>query len=367
MYTMTSHEAIARGDHAPVPVAANDPAPRPDAPPTLPRAGLWVPFAAPAVVLVWAALRQLARAMRRAPLWHVVSHADVLDTWVVLGTTRILVAARVRGHLDAAGETATINDPAMVAVLAALAPERVATATLEGLASAVRAAHAAGYGWLAVRGATLEEVAVPLVELAPVLGALEALGGCDRDGGRAWVYTTELAGETVLAIDTGPAVAWIDAGRISARAYPHELGDVTSTTPTGGATIDESDVVFRAEPLAAQVKVIVPRDAWPMVADALRSAVGLLARWAVRRTACDAVVSREQLADVREVLRVAGAHAIEAEVDVRQCDACGCVEELACDGGCSWTGASRCSACAPRGGDPRKGDLSRAHRHGRRR
>ena len=119
-------------------------------------------------------------------------------------------------------------------------------------------------------------------------------------------------------------------------------------------------------PAAAQVKVIVPRNAWPVLSGALRSAVGADGRWTVRRTACDAVIPRALLPRVREVLRNTGAYAIEAHADVRQCDACGCVEQMACEGGCAWVGAARCSRCAPED-MPRKRDLAHAHSHGRRR
>lgn len=36
-----------------------------------------------------------------------------------------------------------------------------------------------------------------------------------------------------------------------------------------------------------------------------------------------------------------------AALGIRTCRVCGCTDESACDGGCSWIGDDLCSACAP--------------------
>lgn len=75
---------------------------------------------------------------------------------------------------------------------------------------------------------------------------------------------------------------------------------------------------------------------------------------AIRSTRNDGFVEEEIAAKKRtEVRFILGQLAADLwrKAGVRACRVCGCTEEDACDGGCSWAGSSLCSSCAPR---PRK-------------
>ncbi len=105
------------------------------------------------------------------------------------------------------------------------------------------------------------------------------------------------------------------------------------------------------------VKLLVSRDAWPMVADALRTATrGAGVTWKAQRSAAWVVLEEGSVAAhaCRVALGEAGVPVIETLPNAPQCEGCGCVAELACEGGCGWAGVNRCTRCAGSKAGPRR-------------
>lgn len=103
-----------------------------------------------------------------------------------------------------------------------------------------------------------------------------------------------------------------------------------------------------ASPVVPLVRLVIPRAAWAYLADAMRAAVrGTDVTWAVRRTAVSAVVPNGSavLEAALRGLGDVGLAPVIVDAAAPQCLGCGCVDALACDGGCGWVGRARCSAC----------------------
>ncbi|MFO0610204.1 MAG: hypothetical protein U0324_43995 [Polyangiales bacterium] len=118
------------------------------------------------------------------------------------------------------------------------------------------------------------------------------------------------------------------------------------------------------------VRLVIPRDAWAFVADSLRAAArGTDVTWSVRRTAASAVLPNGSAVFSASLRALAdmGLAPVIVDAAAPQCVGCGCVDALACDGGCSWVGLARCSSCA----EPKRGARRRIAkvlvRHGGRR
>lgn len=118
------------------------------------------------------------------------------------------------------------------------------------------------------------------------------------------------------------------------------------------------------------VRLVIPRDAWAFVADSLRAAArGTDVTWSVRRTAASAVLPNGSAVFTASLRALAdmGLSPVIVDAAAPQCVGCGCVDALACDGGCSWVGLARCSCCVQeKRGARRRIAKVLVHRGGRR-
>lgn len=104
-------------------------------------------------------------------------------------------------------------------------------------------------------------------------------------------------------------------------------------------------------------RLVIPREGWPFVADALREATrGTEAQWRVQTSAVWIVLPEgdRALHACRVVLAEAGVPAADVDPAAPQCEACGCVDQVACEGGCRWAGINRCTRCAQSESGPRR-------------
>jgi len=159
----------------------------------------------------------------------------------------------------------------------------------------------------------------------------------------------------------------LEAGRISteqARARMRALGfqivaavyaDVTRPRPHNPGTLDPV-VAWDAIPPAVQ-RLIGAASVAATVAD-----LGVK----IASDTGDGVASAPRYAAVIEALSLIAdlvtIHVLDGEdmalpprpdlrpLGIRQCRACGCTDDFACDGGCSWAEPDLCTACVPEAG-----------------
>lgn len=109
-----------------------------------------------------------------------------------------------------------------------------------------------------------------------------------------------------------------------------------------------------AEPL---LRLVYARGDWDFLLDADRVALFVPAKdvrihWHLARTTVTSEPLPAESPRMEALARVARAlfaelmvEAAVVDADVRQCRTCGCLEHLACEGGCAWVAADLCSAC----------------------